>query len=74
MLFKGKHIYINVHTGRGCLKIVESLRHRIIMGKEMINQAIIDLYLGSDPYQIYAWQILAIFAYLYHQPGMEIAH
>ena len=40
----------------------------------MITQEIVNRYLGNDEYRIYAWQILSIFAHLYHQPGMELAH
>jgi hypothetical protein len=38
------------------------------------TQADINAYMGTDEYKMYAWQVLAIFAYLYHQPGMPIAH
>ena len=39
-----------------------------------ITQEIVDFYMGEDPYEMYAWQVLSVFHYLYHQPGMPIAH
>jgi hypothetical protein len=43
-------------------------------GALIMTQEDINAYMGTDEYKMYAWQVLAIFAYLYHQPGMPIAH
>jgi hypothetical protein len=38
-----------------------------------MTQDEINSFMGDNEYEMYAWQVLAIITYLYHQPGMPPA-
>ena len=45
-----------------------------MIDESTVTQEAIDAFMGKDEYTMFAWMILAIFAHLYHQPGMEVSH